>query len=87
MKISILLGLLPVALPVADRAASSPTPVVCQYDTAGNRVTRAAQALLLNRSQEELQNLADSLSRQVIETTVEQSADEPSEQSGGTEHE
>jgi len=87
MRISILLGLLPAASPLVDRAVSSPPPVVCQYDAAGNRVTRAAQVPLLNRSQEDLQILADSLSRHVIEMDVEQPADEPSEQSGGAEHE
>ena len=50
-------------------------------------MTRAAQVPLLNRSQEDLQILADSLSRHVIEMDVEQPADEPSEQSGGAEHE
>lgn len=69
MKTSILLFVIPAMFQATDRTTQPPSPVVCQYDAAGNRVSRSTQSSLLNRSVEDLQFLADSLVHQNVQTT------------------
>ncbi len=94
MRTSILLVFLPAMLQVTDRATQSPSPIVCQYDAAGNRVSRTLQSSLSNRSAEELQFLADSLLRQELLASQPESVGQHGESTdsltnvtGGTDHE